>query len=91
MKSLTSFTFYLTFEQQLSKVQKILKGLPDPKLLIWLNPILIFRFRIWLNPSPKHRICPNPSLNLWFGRSLIKTIGIVKLLCFKNKLKVNVP
>ena len=82
VKSLTSFTFHLTFDKQLSKIQKVLSGLPNPKLRIWPNPSLILKFRIWQNPSlilklgfswiwiqvQKGWIRPNP--NLWLGRSL---------------------
>ena len=43
VKSLTSFTLHLTFDKQLSKVQKILNDLPDPTFWIRPNPNLILK------------------------------------------------
>ena len=39
-ESLTSFTFHLTFDKQLSKIQKVQSGLPSTKFQIWPSLIL---------------------------------------------------
>ena len=44
MKLLISFSFHSFFDKQLSKIQKVLGGLPNPKFLIRLDAVEIFGF-----------------------------------------------